>query len=415
MSNKLLVVEDTRMFSRILKSRLEKNGYNVTLADSLAKAKEQVEFDPGRFFLAILDLNLPDAPGGEIVDYILENNIPSIVFTSQFSDDTRELMIHKRVVDYVAKDDPSSIDYVITLVSRLDMNRNTQVLVVDDSATARTMTRNLLQLQQYQVIEAVNGVQALEMLKQYPDIRIVLTDYMMPQMDGFELTKTIRQKYSRNEIAVIGISAHDGNNLSAKFMKNGASDFITKPFLVEEFNCRVNQNVELISHIHALQEAVIRDFLTGLHNRRYFFDLGEKLFGAAVRERAPLAVAMLDIDHFKRINDTYGHELGDVTLKHLAALLQKFYRDVEIIARTGGEEFCLLLTGMSRLALISFFEHLRKQIESMTIDTGGTCISITVSIGVCCELQESLDAMVAKADEHLYKAKGDGRNRVSLS
>jgi diguanylate cyclase (GGDEF)-like protein len=415
MSNKLLVVEDTRMFSRILKNRLEKNGYHVTLAESLAIAREQVEKDPGRFFLAILDLNLPDAPQGEIVNYILGHKIPSIVFTSQFSDDTREMMINKKVVDYVAKDDPSSIDYVINLVSRLDMNRKTLVLIVDDSATARNMTRQLLQLQQYQVVEAANGVEALDILNQYPDIRIVLTDYMMPVMDGFELTKAIRQKYSRNEIAVIGISAHGGNNLSARFMKNGASDFITKPFLVEEFNCRVNQNVELISHIHALHEAVIRDFLTGLHNRRYFFDEGEKFFSAAVRKRKKLAVAMLDIDHFKRINDTYGHDLGDVTLKQLSTLLQSFSGDVDIIARTGGEEFCLLITGMSRVALISFFNHLREQIESLTIDTGGTCISITVSIGVCCELQESLDAMVTRADEHLYKAKESGRNRVSLS
>jgi diguanylate cyclase (GGDEF)-like protein len=415
MHNKLLVVEDTRMFSRVLKSRLEKNGYHVTLADSLARAKELVTIDPGRFFLAILDLNLPDAPQGEIVDYILGNNIPSIVFTSQFNDNTREMMIHKKVVDYVAKDDPSSIDYVINLVSRLDMNRNTLVLVVDDSTTARNITRNLLQLQQYQVVEAVNGIEALEKLKQFPDIRIVLTDYMMPEMDGFELTKAIRQEYSRNEIAVIGISAHDGNILSAKFMKNGASDFITKPFLVEEFNCRVNQNVELISHIHALQEAVIRDYLTGLHNRRYFFDVGEKLFSAAVHQRKPLAVAMLDIDHFKRINDTYGHDLGDVTLKQLAFLLQKFDNDVDIIARTGGEEFCLLLTDMSRVALISFFEHLRKQIELLVIDAGETTISITASIGVCCKLQKSLDAMVACADEHLYTAKEGGRNKVSLS
>lgn len=415
MEERILIVEDARMFSRILKSRLEERGIHVTVAESMQEAEDITGENPELFFLAILDLNLPDAPNGEVVDYILSLNIPSIVFTGQFSDETREMIIEKNVVDYVIKDDPSSIDYVIGLVMRLQQNRNITVLAVDDSKTARSILVSLLRLQQYKVLEAENGLQALEILAEHADIKVVLTDYMMPEMDGFELTKTIRRKYSRNEMAIIGISAHGGSNLSARFMKFGASDFITKPFSVEEFQCRINQNVELISHIHALNEAVIRDFLTGLHNRRFFFDRGEKIFRASSKKNRPMAIAMLDIDHFKRINDTYGHDAGDITLVKLAELLLQYEHDVDIISRTGGEEFCLMVTNMNRIELISFFENLRNDIEDLVIDFGGITISITASIGVCCTQLDSLDAMIANADEKLYESKDGGRNKVTFS
>ncbi|WP_136810389.1 diguanylate cyclase [Desulfosediminicola flagellatus] len=415
MEGRILIVEDAKMFSRIMKNRLEQQGFSVNVAESMQEAKELTSSEPNRYFLAILDLNLPDAPNGEVVDYVLDLHIPVIVFTGLFSDEIREMILNKKVVDYVVKDDPSSIDYVISLASRILENRHTKILAVDDSKTSIMMISNLLERQKYQVLSAINGVEALEVLKKNDDIKVVLTDYMMPEMDGFELTKAIRREYSRNKLAVIGISAHDDSNLSAKFMKHGASDFISKPFSVEEFNCRVNQNVQYISHINALNEAVIRDYMTGLHNRRYFFDLGQKLFASAIKKNTPLAVAMLDIDHFKKVNDTYGHDAGDTTLIAFCELLKKYTSDVDIIARMGGEEFAMLITGMSRIKIIALFETLRQEIEDMTINCGGVILSITASIGVCCQQLDSLDAMIANADELLYESKDGGRNQVTLS
>lgn len=414
MKTKLLLVEDARMFSRILQNRLLEKGFEVDLAESMAAAKQFLEKGSNNYFVAILDLNLPDAPEGEIVDYVLGGNIPSIVFTSQFSDEVREMMVSKQVVDYVTKEDPSSIDYVIDLVVRLHLNQNIQVLVVDDSPTSRNYLRSLLERQQYQVVEAVDGNQALDVLKNNQDIKIVLTDYMMPELDGFGLTKAIRQKHSRNQLAVIGISAHGNNVLSAKFMKNGASDFITKPFLVEEFNCRVRQNVEIIEYIHALHETAVRDYLTGLYNRRYFFSTGNKIVAGVLRRNEPMAVSVIDIDNFKNINDTYGHDAGDLVLKKLAHLLESNTRASDVVARFGGEEFCLLLVGMGNQAAEAYFERLRNAVAEMEILFDAQTISITISIGVCSISLSSLEEMAKVADRQLYDAKNKGKNRVSI-
>lgn len=414
MKQHVLIVEDARMFSKVLQNRLEDRGFKVVVAETLASAEKKIGLYGELFFISLLDLNLPDAPHGEIVDYVTSCGIPSIVFTGYFDDELREQMIHKKVVDYVTKEDPSSIDFVIHLVCRIHENQRTRVLVVDDSATARRYVLELLAIQQYRLAEAASGEEALKALAKYSDIRVVLTDYMMPGMDGFELTKKIRLKYGRNELAIIGMSGYGNNILSAKFIKYGASDFIIKPFLVEEFHCRVNQNVEILSHIRALEEAATRDFLTGLYNRRYLFSVGSKLFASARRNQIAIATAILDIDYFKQVNDSYGHDAGDLVLRHLADVLRQNLRETDIVARLGGEEFCLLLVNMDRAALEPFLYQLCTTIAGHDVPCSEKVVNITVSIGACASIHDSLDATLSIADTCLYRAKGQGRNMVVI-
>ena len=414
MKKHVLIVEDARMFSKVLQNRLEEHGFSVVVAESLASARTETEKNRDLFFIALLDLNLPDAPDGEVVDHITACGIPCIVFTGYFDDELREQMIQKRVVDYVTKEDPSSIDFVIHLVCRIHENQKTRVLIVDDSATARRYVLDLLAIQQYRLAEAASGEEALAALATYPDIRVVLTDYMMPGMDGFELTKKIRLKYGRNEVAIIGMSGYGNNILSAKFIKYGASDFIIKPFLVEEFHCRVSQNVEILSHIRALEDAVTRDFLTGLYNRRHFFSVGAKLFASARRNQITLATAMLDIDHFKSVNDSHGHDVGDTALRHLARVLRKNLRETDVVARMGGEEFGLLLVNMDREALEPFLHQLCAKIANHRISCNDKVVAITASIGACATIRGSLDETLKVADRCLYRAKEQGRNMVVI-
>ena len=414
MKQHVLIVEDARMFSKVLQNRLEERGFSVIVAENMAAAKNIIGQHRDLFFIALLDLNLPDAPNGEIVDYVTACAIPCIVFTGYFDDELREQMIQKKVVDYVTKEDPSSIDFVIHLVCRIHENQKTRVLIVDDSATARRYVLELLAIQQYKVAEAAGGEEALAALAKYPDIRVVLTDYMMPEMDGFELTKKIRLKYSRNEVAIIGMSGYGNNILSAKFIKYGASDFIIKPFLIEEFHCRVSQNVEILTHIRALEDAVTKDFLTGLYNRRHLFSVGSKLFASAKRNQISIATAILDIDHFKSVNDSYGHDVGDMALRHLARLLRKNLRETDVVARLGGEEFCLLLVNMERAALEPFLHQLCTKIANHHIFCNDKVVSITASIGACATIHESLDETLSIADRCLYRAKEQGRNMVVI-
>ncbi|MBF0284578.1 MAG: diguanylate cyclase [Magnetococcales bacterium] len=410
---RVLVVENTRLFAHLLKKELEtRYGHKVTLAASFAEAKEILSREASSFFAALLDLNLPDAPQGEIVDLVIGFGLPAIVFTGELSDELREKMLEKRVIDYVLKESASSIGYVSGLVDRISRNRAIKVLVVDDSKSARSMLTQLLRIHQFQVLEAESGVEALSLLEQQPGIRLVLTDYNMPEMDGFELTRRIRQKYDKNQMAVIGVSSYGNNVLSARFIKHGANDFINKPFLTEEFYVRVTQNIEIIEFIQTLQETSVRDYLTGLHNRRYFMEMAEKLHAAARRGSMKLAFGLLDVDFFKKVNDQYGHEAGDEVLRRIALILREHVRQGDLAARLGGEEFCLMLVNTSQAGAVILFERLRTAIANEGIEYKDQTLRVTASIGVSCDPGESLNLMMDQADQRLYAAKHGGRNKV---
>jgi diguanylate cyclase (GGDEF)-like protein len=194
----------------------------------------------------------------------------------------------------------------------------------------------------------------------------------------------------------------------------GASDFLPKPFLREEFFCRVLQNLDILGYIETMREAAFRDYLTGLRNRKYFFERCPEMHLAAQAGGPPIAVAMVDVDHFKRVNDTYGHDGGDVALTHLAALLREHLPGADPVARFGGEEFCALIPGGDRATAARLFEELRRQVEASVAHLGEQPIRFTVSAGVALRPGASLSEMVSRADELLYQAKESGRNRVIL-
>ena len=215
-------------------------------------------------------------------------------------------------------------------------------------------------------------------------------------------------------MAVIGISCVDEPGLSAKFIKNGANDFLNRPFLTEEFYTRVTQNIELLEYIAQIKELAERDFLTRLHNRRYVFSAGPKLMAAQMRRGQGVVVAMLDIDHFKKINDAYGHDAGDEVLCHLSTLLSSRFRASDIVARFGGEEFCVLAADMNPADAFGIFDDLRQTIADTPVSFGGMRIPYTVSIGLCTSPMDDLEDMIRMADQALYLSKNDGRNCVSL-
>ncbi|MBF0154113.1 MAG: response regulator [Magnetococcales bacterium] len=252
----LLIVEDSRSFASLLRSRLQAAfPCDVILARTYAEAQKWTMSQRGGCFLGILDLHLPDAPNGEIVDLIISHKIPAIVLTGEFKEDLRSKVLSKGVLDYFIKDNVHVIDSVIYFIQRLRQNQNIQVLVVDDSRSFRFSLCRFLRLYGFKVLEAADGEQALKILDEN-NVRMVISDYEMPGMDGFQLTKRIRAKYPRDHVAIIGLSSHGDMNLAAQFIKAGANDFLTKPFRNEELFCRVSQNVDLIEKHEALEELV---------------------------------------------------------------------------------------------------------------------------------------------------------------
>jgi len=414
----ILVVEDSVMFTRILKRSVESaDGFKVIAVESFSDLKKLLAEKKHSFFASLLDVNLPDAPNGEVIDYVLSQNIPSIIFTGKLDDNFRKTIYTKGIVDYVLKEGPTNVEYVVSLLCQLMRNSKLEVLVVDDSQSVRSYIKHLLVIYQFNVIEAVDGIDALAKLKDNPNISLVLTDFNMPNMDGLELTKQLRQQYSSQQMAIIGMSSFGNNQLSAHFLKLGGSDFITKPFLEEEFFCRINQNMELLEHIKQLKFLATRDYLTGLFNRRHFFEVGDVTFSCCKKKGLAVGIALLDIDHFKKVNDNYGHDAGDIVLRQLGDMLSELFEGnkvkYDVVARYGGEEFCFLLVCKTYAEIEDKLSILRQRIEDdIYVLDDGFELKSTASIGLFTGDSDDVEAALTIADKALYQAKENGRNQV---
>lgn len=413
---RVLVIEDSELFGAVVARRIrEALGLEVAWAKTFASAREQVEVaGPGAFGYALVDINLPDSQGMEVVDYVIEAGIPPIIFTGDCSDETRDLIWSRKVVDYVLKEGGHNIDYLVYLLRRLESNRGVKVLLVDDSSLYRNQLGGLLRNQNFTVIECASARGALEALALEPDVKLVLADYHMADMTGFELVKEIRKSYGKDQISVVGMSYRGDNVLSSRFLKSGANDFIDKSFTSEQIMCRINQDIETLELIDGLRQAAVRDYLTRLYNRRHFYQSGEVLVANARRRNAPVMVAMVDIDNFKQINDRYGHAAGDAVICHVASLLDQRFRRGDIVARFGGEEFCVLAADVDPDHMFSVMDEIRAHISGEPVRFEEERIPVTVSIGVYVASDSTLQGAVDRSDVLLYKAKQAGRNRVAL-
>ncbi len=411
---KVLLVENSRTFTTLLREAIEQRvELPVTVVSSLAEAAKVLDGEDG-WFLVLTGLVLSDGDRDQVVEFFVSRNLPTVVVSGVYDEDLRKRVLQQQIIDYVLKNAPGSIDYLAWLVQRLERNRRISALVVDDSLSARTYAAGLLSMYGYKVEQAADGQAGLEALERNPSIRLAVVDQEMPGMDGVEFIRRMRALRTRDKVAVIGLSGNNDPSLIPRFLKNGANDFLRKPFSREEFFCRVSQNVDQLELIGTLQDLATRDYLTGLPNRRHFLEQSQRLLPRLLAEDSKVAAAMVDIDHFKHINDTWGHEAGDDALRAVAAAVSGHARPQDLIARFGGEEFCLLAPGLEGDEADAYFESLRARIADLKVRVGDSHLVTTVSIGVCAthDAQESLHQLLAEADRRLYLAKAGGRNRV---
>jgi PleD family two-component response regulator len=291
--DKVLIVEDSKLFGKLLSRRVADDFHaGCVVKTTYQETVALLEEDADQFLLAVLDLNLPDAADGEIVDYVISKGIPAVVVTARLNEETRRQILGKRVLDYIMKG-PHTLDLLSSTISRYLRNQDITVLLVDDSNLVRENIRKILETQHFNVVEASDGLAAMTQLKADPSIQLVMTDYHMPKMDGFELTAEIRKSFPMDKLLIIGMSAQGDPLLSAQFLKRGANDFINKPYFEEELVWRINHNVEILHHLNPLRNAAITDSLTGRYNRRYFFQAGGKLFENARRRNLDVCIAMM--------------------------------------------------------------------------------------------------------------------------
>jgi diguanylate cyclase (GGDEF)-like protein len=411
---KILLVDDSKFIQAVVKeSILEKLEVEIISSYTYKQTDELIK--EHRFDIAIVDINLPDAQNGETIDLTIENKIPTIVLTGGMSKTLKKIIVRKNIVEYITKSDPQTIKYVSTAVARILNNKKTDVMIVDDSKTSRAIMSSYLQKLNINVVEATNGQEALDKLKGCKkNLSLIITDNEMDVMNGMELTTKLREHYSKDQLAIIAISNAD-KSLASKFLRHGANDFIHKPFTYEEFSSRVNLNLELIDLFRKIKDTANKDFLTDLYNRRYFFERSKNKLSSAKQKNENISVVTVDIDHFKSINDRFGHDVGDIALKEAAYLIKKILRDSDLVARFGGEEFCILLENIELKELQNLMENLRSGFEKNIVKAGPAEFSYTVSIGAYYGLLDSVEDMLKISDENLYEAKNSGRNKVIIT
>ncbi len=241
----VLVVEDSRVQAKIISQHIAAaTPFSTIVAGSLAEAMEAMTLRRDNIFVAVLDCNLPDDPDGRIVSLAASLGVPSVVMTATFSEEVRQKLLEQNVVDYFIKS-MAEMEAMERLIGRLYKNQFVRALVADDSKLSRLRLTSLLKNLNIESVAAEDGRQALELLAENPDIRLVITDYNMPRLDGFGLVEEIRTQKSKDRLAIIGISA-EGGGQTVRFLKIGANDFLVKPIEVEEFTCRVNQQLDML-------------------------------------------------------------------------------------------------------------------------------------------------------------------------
>ncbi len=410
---RVLIIEDSKVVQQVLRHLLSQKFAtefidHVDFAWDYQQAQDLIQ--QHHYDLALVDMTLPDCDTGDAVRLTVDQDIATVVLTSSLDESQRQQMLELGVVDYVIKDNRDSYLYAVRLLTQLLRNKGLRVLVADDSRLSRQILRQMLERQLYEVVEAPDGEQALKLLRDDLSIKLLLCDYAMPVMDGFELVRAIRNYRGRDDLAIVGISGAGRNGLSAKFIKYGANDFLTKPFANEEFHCRVLQTVEQLHLISQIRATAERDHLTGLFNRRYLQEHGLKLFS---KGEGDVTVALIDADNFKQINDKYGHQAGDSALQQLASRLNQ-HLEGRIVARFGGEEFAVLSQcdgeEFERFKgnLVSFNEHLMAH----PIVVAGEPYDMSVSIGLAKLGHRNLDTCLHSADQALYKAKASGKKQL---
>jgi len=300
-----------------------------------------------------------------------------------------------------------------------------KILIADDDPVSCRLLEKLLSKWGYHAITAHSGTEAWQVLQGEDAPRLALLDWMMPGMDGLEICRRVRGRSSQPYVYIMLLTANDKVGNLVEGLESGADDYLTKPFHPQELRARLRVGLRMIELESSLVEARERlqfkashDALTSIWNRGAIIELLERELSRSRREGGSVGILLADVDHFKNINDTWGHLVGDEVLRAVTGRLKSEVRSYDAVGRYGGEEFLILLPGCDRTKLETKAEQLRRTAERSPIETSAGPVPVTISIGgiasaECphCELSKLLRA----TDTALYRAKLAGRNRAELA
>lgn len=298
-----------------------------------------------------------------------------------------------------------------------------RVLVADDDPVSRRLLQVTLSNCGYETVLAADGAEALRILEEKDSPRLIVLDWIMPQVDGIEVCRRIRKIDVAVYPYIILLTVKGGQNEIVEGLDAGADDYITKPFDLLELKARLRAGrrilelqTQLISSRDQLQFEATHDAQTGLLNHGAIVEILRKEVLRSQREKTPLGVIMIDLDHFKSVNDRYGHMFGDAVLREVSKRIQASIRPYDSVGRYGGEEFLVVAPGCSLESAHSLAERLRHAVNREAINDYPHSILVTASLGVSAAVGfRAADEVLRASDEALYQAKIQGRNRVVLS
>lgn len=295
-----------------------------------------------------------------------------------------------------------------------------KILIVDDEKDMLQVINDVLSPEHYHLINAVSGEHALKILEK-EKIDLMLLDLNMPGIGGYEVCRRVKKLPDGKFFPIIILSSNSQEVDKVAALGIGAVDYIIKPFSTGELRARIRTQLkvkgmqdDLLKQKSIMSKLAVHDELTGLYNRRYLLSRMDEELARAARYRSPLTCMIIDVDDFKKINDTYGHAAGDRVLIDLSDLLKKFVRETDVVARYGGEEFIILLPETDIPGSVSFAERLLEQVRNATFARGKENLCMTVSIGISGNQNAEVNKqkLLDEADQYLYKAKNKGKNCV---
>ena len=433
----VFVVDDSAPVRQSIRKQLEGGGYAV---QSFCDGLELISClcwmeDPPD--LVIMDIDMPRLDGfsacRKLRQYEEEgrvawsgNPLPVVLISANDTLDNRRRGFRLGCVDFIAKPfGPGEILQVVDSLLRPETTfAGMTALVVDDSQVVRYLVARCLARIGLQTREAEDGQAAYEMLcEQGLEVDLVIVDYRMPRMKGDEFVYLVRRCPETAQLPVLFLSSEGDSDHIITMFRAGASDYLVKPFISEELQARVKVHLQSRLYLSRLEEMnrnlydlAVRDSLTGLHNRRYLMDFLNRIFSRIVRSGMDLGCVFFDLDHFKRINDSLGHDFGDYVLAEIGGLVRRLVREGDLAVRYGGEEFVLILPRAGLEACVGVAERLRTTIETHRFSSADRSCRVTISAGVATVLNDnpaSAAELIQLADRLLYVAKSRGRNQVA--
>ena len=418
-----LIIEPSPTYQRILSRMLESYDFDISFVDTATAGFRAMRSHSFQF--VCVAMYLADLTGIEFCQQVRADEqtskLPIFIVTSESNPELLSSALAAGATDIIRKDDLPRLEEALHSLIPLGpfrYNISGKALYLEDSLTVAKATDAKLKRLGLSMDHAFSIKQALELL-QHNKYELIMTDIVLQDNEtGIDFIKQLRSETRFQQTPILAVTSLESINRRILALQSGANDYISKPVLDEELFARINNLIsanrlvdQLTRERQRLLELATKDHLTGLYNRHFMGEVAKRRFAEASKQQLPLSLLVIDIDHFKQVNDQHGHHVGDKVLKRLAEALREQFSEQDCIARFGGEEFVVLLHQCSLADATTQAQQLCERLHQLKPEGIATSVSIGVT-SLSPAQTEYFDEVFARADKALYQAKQNGRNQV---